>query len=113
MRFAVLVDGDEELPEEERHDREVVAEQAPRRQRDEEAEDRRRDDDDRDDRERVPVQPELRRGEHRVAVRAEAVEGDVAEVEQPGVADDDVQPEREQHVEQRVEADADDVVVRS
>ncbi len=57
------------------------------------------------------MQPELRRGEHRVPVRAEAVERDVAEVEQAGIADDDVQAEGEQHVEQRVEADADDVAV--
>ena len=110
-RVAVLIDGDEELQEEERDDREVVADEASRRKRDEQAEDRSRDDDDRDDEQRVPVQAEMRRGEHRVAERAEAVERDVAEIEQPRVADGDVQPEREQHVEQRVEADADDVPV--
>ena len=69
------------------------------------------DHDDRDDRERVPVDAELRRCEHCVAVGAEAVERDVAEVEQPRIADDDVQAEREQHVQQRVEADADDIAV--
>ena len=55
---------------------------------------------------------ELRRREHRERVGADPVEGDIAEVEEPGEADDDVQPQREQHVEQGVEADADDVLVR-
>ncbi len=49
--------------------------------------------------------------EHRVDVRAEAEEGDVAEVEKPRVADDDVEAEAEHHVQHRVEADADDVAV--
>ncbi len=54
---------------------------------------------------------ELRRGEHRVAVGAEAVERDVAEIEEPRVPDRDVEAERKQHVQQRVEADADVVAV--
>ena len=37
----------------------------------------------------------------RVGVRADAVERDVAEVEQAAPADDDVEAEREQHVERR------------
>ena len=53
MRLPLFDDGDEDLPEEERHDREVVADEPPRRQRDEEAEERRRDDDDGQDRQRV------------------------------------------------------------
>ena len=40
---------------------------------------------------------ELRRGEPAGDVGAHRVEGDVAEVEQPGVADDDVQAERHHH----------------
>ena len=66
---------------------------------------------DRDDEQRVPVQAEMRRREHRVDVRAEAEERDVAEIQEPGVADDDVQAETEHHVQHRVEADADDVAV--
>ena len=58
------------------------------------------------------MEAELRGREHRVPVCAEAVERDVAEVEQAGVAHGDVQPKREQHVQQRVEADLDDVAVR-
>ena len=107
----VLHDCDEELEEEQRDDCEVVADEAPRRQCDEEAENRRTEDDHGENEQRVPVQAELRRGEHRVEIRAEAVERDVPEVEQPGKADHDAQAECEQHVEQRVEADADDVAV--
>jgi hypothetical protein len=44
--------------------------------------------------------------EQRVRVGADAVERDEAEVEQSAPADDDVQPEGEQHVEDGVEADA-------
>jgi hypothetical protein len=51
------------------------------------------------------VDAEVVGGEEREAVGAEAVEGDVAEVEQPGPADRDVQPEREQHEEERVDRD--------
>ena len=81
-RLAVVGDGDEELAEEERHDRQVVADEPPRGQRDDEAEAGGRERDEHEDRERRPVLVELRRGEHRVAVGAEAEEGGVAEVEQ-------------------------------
>ena len=101
----------EELAEEERHDREVVADETARRQRDEQAEQNRRSGRDDQDQRRRPVLVELARGQHRVDVGAEAEEGDVAEVEQPGCADDDVEPQREEHVDQRVEADPDDVAV--
>ena len=49
----------------------------------------------------LPVDPELVRGEHRVAVRADAVVRDVAEVEEAGEADGDVEPEREQGEDER------------
>ena len=52
---------------------------------------------------------ELRRGEDPVEVRAEAEEGDVAEVEEAGEADDDVQAEGEQRVDEREEAVPEDV----
>ena len=48
--------------------------------------------------------------EQRVGVGAHGIERDVAEVEQAGKADDDVQPEREQDVEDRVVRDAHQVV---
>jgi hypothetical protein len=49
---------------------------------------------------------ELRRGEQAQHVGTDGVERDVAEIEQTGVTDDDVQAEREQHVEQRDVDDA-------
>ena len=55
---------------------------------------------------------QLRRGEQAQHVGADRVEGDVAEVEQAGVADHDVQPERQQDVEQRDVDDADPGVAR-
>ena len=94
----------ERLAEEERHDREVVAEQAARRQPDEKADERREDHNHGDSRLGLPVVAELRRRQDRVHVGTAAEEGDVAEVEQPRKADDDVQAEREQRVDQREEA---------
>ena len=43
--------------------------------------------------------------QQRVAVGADAVERDKAEIEQTAPPDDDVQPEREQHVDGDVECD--------
>ena len=47
--------------------------------------------------------------EQRIGVGADPEERDVAEVEQAAPADDDVEPEREQHEDDRVEGDAADV----
>ena len=41
----------------------------------------------------------MRTGQQRIGVGADGVEGDVAEIEQAGEADDDVQPERQEDVE--------------
>ena len=111
IRSRVRDEREERLAEEERDDREVVPDQPARGQPDSSPSrtvagttiDR--------DHELPASAGRTCRTEHRVDVRAEAEEGDVAEVEQPGAADDDVQPEREQHVDQRVEADPQDVVV--
>ena len=101
---------DEDLREEQGDDREVVADQAPRRQAEHEPEQRRRDHHDHDRHLGGPVDAELLGRENRVGVGAEAVEGDVAEVEQAGVAHDDVEAERQQAEEDGVDRDADDVV---
>ena len=107
---AVPRDLGHDLAEAERHDREVVAAQAERGQADENSDDRRRDarhDQDEPDREVEArhvrrdadraeadvLRGELRRGEPAGHVGAHRVERDVAEVEQPGVADDEVQAE--------------------
>ena len=98
----------DDLPEPERHDRQVVPAQPQGRQADQDAADRR---DDACDQEHEPdrnVDAGLRRpdanrteveidllelagGEPAGRVSADCVEGDVAEIEQPRVADDDVQ----------------------
>ena len=41
----------------------------------------------------------MRAGQQRIGIGADGVEGDVAEVEQAGKADDDVQAERQEDVE--------------
>ena len=88
------------------HDREVIAAQLQGRRAQQDAEDRR---DRRTDRQHDPerqVQPEMGTCQQRVRVRADRVERDVAQIEQPGKPDDDVQAEREQDVENREVRDA-------
>ena len=51
----------------------------------------------------------MRGREQRVEVRAEAEEGDVPEVEQARVADDDVEPEPEDDVQEREQPIAEEV----
>src|SRR6266508_2956973 len=47
--------------------------------------------------------------ELRIEIRSESEEGDVPEIEQPRIADDDVEAEPEQRVEQREDAVAEEV----
>ena len=61
------------------------------------------DDDERERPLRVPVAPRVLGRKRRVQVRADAEERDVAEVEEADPADDDVQPEREQDEDERVD----------
>ena len=118
-RVEVVHEDADDLAEAERDDREIVAAQLQRRRAEQhagaagdqgaerdhhpprrvQAARKRR----RDRREGVG---QLRRGEQAEHVGADRVEGDVAEVEQAGVADDDVEAERQQHVEQRDVDDA-------
>src|SRR5262249_17069140 len=101
--------------EEQRHDREVVAEQTPRRGAEEEPE-QRADHDGEENRVlgapvvRVDV-PLLvmRSGEEGVDVGAEAEEGDVAEVEKAGKTYADVQPEGEEGVDEDEDAVVEEV----
>ena len=106
---AVVRERQEHLEEEERHDRQVVAREPARGKPDEEADDAADDRHERDHEQRRQVDVVLVGAEERVGVRADAEEGDVAEVEQAAPADDDVQPEREQHEDDRVERDPADV----
>ena len=101
---------EEDLAEEERHDREVVAAQPPGREPEHEPEEPRREDHDRH-RERASAGgAELVGREQCERVRAEAVERDEAEVEQARPADRDVQTDREEREQQAVHADADEEV---
>src|SRR2546430_10710013 len=85
-----VVDEDHEgLQEEERHDREVVAEQAPGSEPEQEPEERGRDGDDRDRDLGLQVVARMAAGHDPVEVGAEAEEGDVAEIEQPRETDDE------------------------
>ena len=107
----------ERLADEQGHDRQVVAVEPQRDQPDRRPRRRRRrrarseSTRSRQVRSRRAVGPERARGEDRIAVRAEAEEGDVAEIEQPGPADGDVQAEAEHRVQDAREADREDVDV--
>ena len=102
---AVVREREEDLEEEQRHDREVVARETSRRQSHEPADDPADDRDERDHDDGRQVDVELVRAEERVRVRTHAEERDVAEVEQAAPPDDDVEPEREEHEDDGVERD--------
>jgi len=97
----VVDEDDKRLAEEQGQDREVVAEKSARRQPHEEPQDRSSDHDDRNCRHRLPVVAELRRREDGIEIRADTEERDVAEIQQSGKADDDVETERKQCVDER------------
>ena len=44
-------------------------------------------------------------GEQRIGIGADRVEGDIAEIEQPGQADDDVEAEAQHHIDQDLDAE--------
>ena len=102
----VVEEDADDLAEAERHDGEVVAAQLERRRAEQHAEEARDGRADRQDDPERQVQIEVRAREQRVHVRAYRVERDVAEVEQPGEADDDVEAERQEHVQDREVRDA-------
>ena len=97
----VVDEDDERLQEEERHDREVVAEQPPRREPEQKPDERRRDDRNRDRDLCLQVMTGMAAGHDPVEVGAEAEERDVTEVEQAGEPDDHIQTKREQRVDDR------------
>ena len=105
LRQVVEEDADD-LAEAQRDDREVVAAKLERRRAQQHAEEAGDGGADRQDDPERQVQIEVRRGEQRIDVRADRVERDVAEIEQSGEADDDVEPERQQHEQDREIRDA-------
>lgn len=87
----------DDLAEAEGHDRQVVAAQAQHREAEEEAEQRGHHP---GDRQGGPEAEPGVLGEQRVGVGTYRVEADVAEIEQAGQADHDVQADAEHHVDQ-------------
>jgi len=90
-----------DLAEAEGDDGEVVAAQPEHRRADEEANDRRERDHERegDPEVEAPAERGGRRRDQGGEVRADGVEGDIAQVEQAGVADHDVEAQAQQDVE--------------
>jgi hypothetical protein len=88
-----------DLAEAERDDRKVVAAQLQRWRAEQNAEEGRDRSADRQDDPEREMQPEVRPGEKRVGVRADRVERDIAQVEQACEADHNVEPQREQHIQ--------------
>ncbi len=95
-----------DLAESQRHDRQVVAAKLERRRAEQHAEKAGDAGAERQDHPERQVQAEVRRREQGVDVGADRIERDIAEVEQPGEADDDVETEREHDVEHREIQDA-------
>ena len=65
------------------------------------------------ERQQDPERQAEMRAEQRVGVGADRVEGDVAEVEQAGEADDDVQAPGQHHVDQDLDAEIVDPLDRA
>ena len=99
----VVGEGNERLTEEQGHDRQVVPEQTPGGESEYEPDERGCHDDDGNRCLGLPVDPVVVGREQRVGVGPESVEGDIAQIEQARETDDDVEPEREDGVEQGVE----------
>ena len=106
-RIQVVEEDPDDLAEAERDDRQVVAAQLQGRSAEQHAEQAGDPRADRQDHPERQVDPELRRGQQRVGIRADGVESDVAQVEEPGEADDDVEPERKHRVDHREVENAD------
>ena len=102
----VVEEDPDDLAEAQRHDREIVAAQLQRRRAEEHAEEAGDGGADRQDDPEREMKVEVRRGEQRVDVGTDRVERDVAEIEQSGEPDDDVEPEGEQHEQDREVRDA-------
>ncbi len=105
QRVDVVGEQPHDLPEAQGDDREVVAAQPQRRGPEDDPGDHGDDHGDRHDRQPREAHPELgvRGGQHRRAVGADGEEADVPEVEQACLADDDVEPDRDEREHRGVE----------
>jgi hypothetical protein len=105
-RLPVVERHPHDLAEGERDDGEVVAAQSERWRTDDEPEEHREQHRHGHDDPEVPLQIEARRREYRGRVRPHGEERDVAEVQQPGLAEHEVEAHREQYVDERAGAEA-------
>jgi hypothetical protein len=107
-RLVEVIDEDtNDLAETEGDDCQIIAAESQRRKAEQHAEaggDQRAN---RQQHPERPVQAEVRRGEEAEQIGSDRVEGDVAEVEQAGKTDHQIQAEREQHIDQREIQDPD------
>ena len=112
-RVEVVEKDADDLAEAQGDDGEVVAAQAQGRRAQQHAE---QPGDQRPERQYEPdrqVQAELRRSQQGIKIGADRVEGDIAQIEQAGVADHDIEPQRQHDVEQGEVEDAHPAVAQS
>ena len=107
-RVPVEQDDPDDFAKAEGHDRQVIAAQAQHRKAEQDAERRRQSAGQRQALPEAEIEPPR---EQRVGVRADGVEGDVAEIQQTGEADHDVQAPAEHDVDQHGGRDVDHVAV--
>ncbi|MEZ0081350.1 hypothetical protein ABIF72_003824 [Bradyrhizobium japonicum] len=107
---ALPVDDDEadDLAEGERHDGEIVAAQAQHGEAEQHAPER---GEDAGKRQADPERPAEIGGKQRVGIGAHRVEGDVAEIEQAGEPDHDVQPPAQHHIGEHEDREIEDIAL--
>ena len=105
-RIEIVHENANDLAEAQRHDRQVVAAKLERRRAEQHAEDAGDAGAERQDHPERQMQAEVRRREQRVDIRTDGIERDVAEVEQSGETDDDIESECQHDVEHREIQDA-------
>ena len=107
---ALPVDDDEadDLAEGERDDGEIVAAQPQHRKAEQHAPER---GEDAGERQADPEREAEIRRQQRVGIGADRVEGDIAEVEQAGEADHDVQPPAQHHIGEHEDAEVENVAL--
>jgi hypothetical protein len=102
----VIEEDSDDLPEAERHDRQVVAAELQRRRAEKHAEDAGESGAQRQDDPEGEMKIEMRRREQGVDIRPDRIERDVAEIEEAGEAHHDVEPQREHDIDHREVEDA-------
>ena len=89
-------------PKRERHDGEIVAAQPQHRKAEQNAPERRQD---AGERQQHPERQAEGFGQQRIGIGADRVKGDIAEIEQAGEADHDIEAPAEHHIDQDLDAE--------